>query len=93
MAVDMDYIEVKRSINLGSLFLGILIGAVAGGTAALLLAPKSGPETRTFLRDKAMETQQMLQNRVKDVTERASRAGQCLTSGIGTTTSAVGEQK
>lgn len=93
MAMETEYIETRRGISLGSLFLGILIGAVAGGVATLLLAPKSGPETRALLRGKAIETQQMLQSRVRDVTERVSRVGQCITSGGEKATSTAGEEK
>lgn len=35
--------------------LGALAGAVVGGVIALLYAPKSGKETRSFLRDKFSE--------------------------------------
>jgi gas vesicle protein len=43
--------EVKScgGIALGSFFLGMLSGAVVGGLAALLLTPKSGPDTREMI--------------------------------------------
>jgi gas vesicle protein len=47
----------------GAFLVGFLVGAVAGGVTALLLAPQSGEETRALigersieLRDKAVET-------------------------------------
>ncbi len=73
MATDLDYIETRGGFNLGTLFLGILIGAVAGGVVALLFAPKTGPETRALLRGKATETQQMLQSRANDISERVGK--------------------
>ncbi|HEU4385688.1 MAG TPA: YtxH domain-containing protein [Anaeromyxobacteraceae bacterium] len=38
--------EVKAGRGVGSVFLAFLGGAVVGGLAALLLAPKSGEQTR-----------------------------------------------
>lgn len=35
---------------------GILAGAVVGGAVALLLAPKSGKETRAYIKEKLGET-------------------------------------
>ncbi len=32
--------------------IGVIAGAVVGGAVALLFAPKSGKETRTFIKDK-----------------------------------------
>jgi gas vesicle protein len=57
----------------GGLFLGFLIGALAGGITALLLAPKSGKETREYLREKAMDAQHMVQEKASDVRNRFSR--------------------
>jgi gas vesicle protein len=34
---------------------GFLVGALVGAAAALLLAPQSGEETRTLIRDKGIE--------------------------------------
>jgi len=39
-------------MNISSFFLGVLAGAVVGGVAAVLLTPKSGPETREMLRSR-----------------------------------------
>ncbi len=36
----------------GSFALGAIVGAVIGGGVALLLAPKSGAETRAYLKEK-----------------------------------------
>ena len=37
----------------GSLGIGVLAGAVVGGVVALLFAPKSGKDTRAFIKEKA----------------------------------------
>jgi gas vesicle protein len=39
----------------GSFLAGILIGGLVGAAAALLLAPQSGEETRTQIKDKSIE--------------------------------------
>jgi gas vesicle protein len=80
MAVDTEYIEVEKRFSTGTFLLGVLTGAVVGGVVALLLAPKSGQETRAMIRSKADETQQMLQSRVNDVKERVGKVRQDLSS-------------
>ncbi len=44
-----------RDNEFGAYFIGILIGGLAGAAAALLLAPQSGEQTRTYIRDKSIE--------------------------------------
>ena len=39
----------------GAFLLGFIVGALTGAIASLLLTPKSGDETRTFLKEKAIE--------------------------------------
>jgi hypothetical protein len=76
------YTENNRSgmPGLGMFLLGVLAGAVAGGIAALLLAPRSGRETREMIRSKAAETGQMIQSRANDVKERVSQVGNAMRS-------------
>ena len=50
------------------------IGAALGAAAAVLLAPKSGPETRKFLRSKAEESTDYLASRAADARDTASEA-------------------
>ncbi len=64
--------------GVGGLFLGLLIGAVAGGIAVLLYAPKSGPATRTLLKEELDETQKMFQNWSNDLQERVDRFSQII---------------
>ncbi len=73
MATEFDYLQSKRGLSVGSLLIGVLIGAVAGGVAAMLLTPKSGKETRAMLRGKAVQTQQMMQERFANVKERIGK--------------------
>ncbi len=64
--------------GIGGVFLGILIGAVAGGIAVMLYAPKSGPQTRALLKEEVDETQKMLQNWANDLRVRADRFSQII---------------
>jgi gas vesicle protein len=50
-------------------FVGLVAGAIVGGVAAALLAPRSGPETREQIVDRGLE----LKSRADDVVERAQR--------------------
>src|ERR1019366_3655133 len=50
------------------------IGAALGVAAAVLLAPKSGPETRKFLRSKAEESTDYLATRASDARDTAWQA-------------------
>ncbi len=38
-----------------SFFTGVVVGSFIGAAAALLMAPQSGEETRTLIRDKSIE--------------------------------------
>jgi gas vesicle protein len=50
-------------------FAGLVAGAIVGGVAAALLAPRSGPETREQIVERGLE----LKSRADDVVERAQR--------------------
>ena len=50
------------------------IGAALGAAAAILLAPKSGPETRKLLRSKAEEGTDYVASRASDARDTASQA-------------------
>jgi len=41
--------------DFGTFLIGFVVGGVAGAVAALLLAPQSGEETRTLIKDKSIE--------------------------------------
>ena len=56
---------------------GVVVGGLIGATAMLLLAPRSGEETRAEIRDKAMDLRDRTTETVKDkVSQVASRAGE-----------------
>lgn len=56
--------------------LAFLVGAVAGGVTALLLAPDKGSETRRKLREGATDMMNKGQEFVGDATENATRRAQ-----------------
>jgi gas vesicle protein len=48
--------EMRRNgWNMGSFLSGFLIGGLMGAATAILVAPQSGEETRTMIRDKGTE--------------------------------------
>jgi gas vesicle protein len=54
-------------LGAGPFFLGVLIGAVIGGVAALMLAPKSGAETREMIRNRYNQMSEVVRNSAQDV--------------------------
>ena len=58
-------VVIEKKSSFGSLFKGLLIGGLIGAGAALLSAPRTGPETRQMLRYKGEE----LRGRAMDVAE------------------------
>ena len=46
--------------NFGSFLIGFLVGGLAGAVVALLYAPSTGEETRTVIKDKAIELENSL---------------------------------
>ncbi len=53
--------------DLGSFLSGLIIGGLVGAAVALLLAPQSGEETRTLIREKGIE----LKDRAAETAEEA----------------------
>lgn len=51
--------------------LGAVVGAVAGIIAGVLTAPKSGKETRTSIKDKAVELKQKSLKKATDARKRS----------------------
>jgi len=69
--------------GIGMLAGGFLLGALVGAAVALLLAPQSGEETRTMikdksieLRDKAQETAEQAKARTDEVVQQLKEQGQ-----------------
>lgn len=50
---------------------GFLVGSVIGAATALLFAPRSGEETRTEIRDRAIELRDHATETVKDTVSQA----------------------
>ena len=69
--------------------IGLLTGAVIGGTIALLFAPKTGKETRQIIKDKATEVVDTakektseLMGTVKDAASEANRKGHAVVQAL-----------
>lgn len=64
----------ERDNEFGAYFVGFLIGGLAGAAAALLLAPQTGEETRTYIRNKSIELKDkavMTADEARDYAEKA----------------------
>jgi gas vesicle protein len=73
MVVDVECRNRMATAGMSMFFLGLLAGAAAGGIAALLLAPKSGRETREMIKGRANETQQRIQSQVNNVKDKVGQ--------------------
>ncbi len=54
----------------GAFFTGFLIGGLIGAATALLLAPQSGEETRTQIRDKSIELKEKAETAYADTQKK-----------------------
>lgn len=61
--------------NSGSRFSYFLAGMGIGAVLAILFAPRSGEETREYIRDRAEEGRDYLKRQSRDVRERAREYG------------------
>jgi gas vesicle protein len=62
--------------DFGMFLVGFVVGGVAGAVAALLLAPQSGEETRTLIRDKSIELRDKAAQQAEVVTSRANEVAE-----------------
>ncbi|MCJ7519134.1 MAG: YtxH domain-containing protein [Anaerolineaceae bacterium] len=60
--------------DFGAFLIGFIVGGVSGTIAALLLAPQSGEETRTIIKDKAIELRDQASTTVEETLEKAEKA-------------------
>lgn len=60
--------------DFGSFLSGFMIGGLVGAAVSLLLAPQSGEETRTFIRDKSVEIKDRTVSSVEEAYARAEAA-------------------
>ncbi len=57
----------RAGFAFGGFFLGILVGAVIGGVTALMLAPKSGEETRGMVMDRFNQAKESVRSGAQGV--------------------------
>ena len=60
-----------NSSDIGSFLAGFLIGGLVGAAVALLLAPQSGEDTRTFIKTKSIELKDQTSAQAADVRAKA----------------------
>ncbi|HEY9086862.1 MAG TPA: YtxH domain-containing protein [Anaerolineaceae bacterium] len=58
----------------GAFLIGFIIGGLTGAVSALLLAPQSGEETRTVIRERAIELRDRASESLEDAYARAEQA-------------------
>lgn len=58
----------------GAFLIGFIIGGLAGAVSALLLAPQSGEETRTVIRERAIELRDRASESADDLYVQAEQA-------------------
>ena len=63
----------ETSGDLGSFLSGFIIGGLVGAAVALLMAPQSGEETRTLLKDKSIELKDKATETAEEARVRAER--------------------
>lgn len=57
--------------DFGAFVIGFIVGAVSGAVTALLLAPQSGEETRTYIKEKAIELGDTASKTINETYEQA----------------------
>lgn len=58
----------------GAFMVGFIVGGLTGAVAALLLAPQSGEETRTLIKERAIELKDKASDTFEDVYAEAEAA-------------------
>ncbi|MDX9990671.1 MAG: YtxH domain-containing protein [Anaerolineales bacterium] len=81
--MDHEYEESdNRSNTVLGVFVGLLVGGLAGATAMLLFAPQSGKKTRKQIEDKSIELRGLTTDLVEDtVSQVRSKANKFMTTG------------
>lgn len=59
--------------DFGAYLAGFVIGGLVGAAAALLLAPQSGEETRTIIRDKSIELRDKATENAEEALNKATK--------------------
>jgi gas vesicle protein len=65
-----------------SMLIGLLVGGLAGAGAMLLLAPQSGQQTRSRIREKGIQLRDQTAAGVKYVLEQARSETEGMTAGV-----------
>jgi len=60
--------------DFGAFLVGFIVGGISGAVAALLLAPQSGEETRTMIKDKTIELRDQASTTVEETLAKAEKA-------------------
>ena len=62
--------------DFGAFLIGFVVGGVAGAVAALLLAPQSGEETRTLIKDKSIELRDQAAKQAETISAKAGEVAE-----------------
>ena len=79
----MDYENQEpryHNTNILSVLAGLLVGSLAGALTMLLLAPQSGKDTRTLIKDKSIELRDRTTEMVEDAMEQVRSSRDKLTA-------------
>lgn len=63
----------RNGSDFGAFVSGLIIGGLVGAATALLLAPQSGEDTRTLIRDKSIELKDQVEQTTAEARARAER--------------------
>ena len=66
--------EKEKDSGAGGLFRGMVIGGIVGFVAGMILAPKSGDETRTSFSERGQELRDKAEDLIAAARERMSSA-------------------
>lgn len=59
--------------NFGAFLVGFIMGGITGAVASLLLAPQSGEETRTVIKEKAIELKDKTAETAEETLHKAEK--------------------
>jgi gas vesicle protein len=62
-----------RDSDFGAFLIGFVVGGLVGAAVALLMAPQSGEETRTVIREKGIEIKDRAMETAEEARERAEK--------------------
>jgi gas vesicle protein len=63
-----------RDSDFGAFLSGFVVGGLVGAAVALLMAPQSGEETRTVIKEKSIELRDTAMERAEEVRAKAGEA-------------------